>query len=348
MEMEHGERIKRAFRDSPWLMTGFLLLGLVFLAPACLAEPANTDTNLDPDLDPYANPEVSPAPALDPPAAMVEEFDVAYTPPEGGDPTTALLDLYYVPDGAPKRLMVFVHGGSWVGGDKENLQLATELVPWFLDRGYVVAAPNFRLASPPGGPRDVTYADQTTDIAFALAWLNDHGATYGISEPGALLLGYSSGAHLVALLAADEQYLQQADLSLDHLSATISFDVHAYDVPYAIELMQGSELEANITLIEFLFGATEPEQLVGSPSTYAEDADVPPCLLVSAEPSAQEGSHGYIASQATQRYGELLSDSGHDATWIHFDDETHSSLVMDFGTAGDGPTEAVAAFLDGG
>jgi len=92
---------------------------------------------------------------------------------------------------------------------------------------------------------------------------------------------------------------------------------------------------------------TEEEQRIGSPSTYAPGAAVPPTLLVSAEPSAEEGSHGYIASRASQRYAELLLSAGHRASWSHHDDETHSSLVLDFGTPGDGPTGDVGAFIDG-
>jgi acetyl esterase/lipase len=277
---------------------------------------------------------------------IVEELDVPYTPPDGGDPDMALLDIYYLPDGEPKRLLVFVHGGSWVGGDKSNLELAPALVPWFIDQGFVVAAPNFRLASPLGGPLEVSYADQATDVAFALAWLDDNGDTYGVTEPGAVLMGYSSGAHLVALLAADEQYLQSAGLAHDDLAAAISFDVHAYHVPYALELMQGSELEENILLIEHLFGQTEAEQLVGSPASYVEDAAVPPSLLVSADPSAEVGTKGYISKLATEQHGELLVACGHQATWVHYDDETHSSLVLDFGTAGDEPTEEVGSLFE--
>ncbi|MBW1811731.1 MAG: alpha/beta hydrolase [Deltaproteobacteria bacterium] len=283
----------------------------------------------------------------DQPVGIVEEFDVPYTPPADGDQNMAVLDIYYLPDGSAKHLMVFVHGGSWVGGDKSHLQDTVDLVTWFIDRGYTVAVPNFRLASRPPGLRQVTYADQATDLAFALAWLHDNRARYGVTEPGVLLLGFSSGAHLVALLAADEKYLQLAGLSHDHLAAAISFDVHAYDVPYALQLMQGSQLEQNTSLIEFLFGKTEAEQRSASPSTYAGTAAVPPTLLVSAEPSAEEGTHGYIASRATQRYAELLQATGHRATWKHYDAETHSSLVLDFGTAGDEPTQDVGAFLNG-
>jgi acetyl esterase/lipase len=276
---------------------------------------------------------------------IVSEHDIPYTPPDGGDPDMSLLDVYYRPDGEPKHLLVFVHGGSWVGGDKGNLEEAPTLIEWFVDEGFVVAAPNFRLASPPSAPQDVTYADQVTDVAFALSWLDVNGADYGVTEPGALLLGYSSGAHLVALIASDEQYLQLAGLTHGHLHAAISFDVHAYDVPFALELMQGSEIEDNIPLIEGLFGETEAEQLAGSPSSYVADAAVPPSLLVSADPSAEPTSKGYIARTTTEQHAQLLESHGHQVTAVHYDDETHSSLVMDFGTGGDEPTAAVDELL---
>ncbi len=279
-------------------------------------------------------------------ADPAEEKDIPYPPPEGGDPDLALLDIYYQPDGQPRGLLVFVHGGSWVSGDKENLAEAPDLVPWFLGRGYVVAAVNFRLASTQGGPQEVTCADQATDIAHALAWLRDHGADYGVTEPATVLMGYSSGAHLVALLAADERYLDGVGMSHTDLAGVMSFDVHAYDVPYALELMQGSVVEDNIPLIEYLFGDTEEAQREGSPSAYVASAAVPPSLILSAEPSLEEvGSHGHVAGLASQRHADLLLSHGREATWIHYDEESHSSLVLDFGGGDDGPTEAVADFL---
>ncbi len=255
------------------------------------------------------------------------------------------LDLYYQPDGAPRRLLVFVHGGSWVGGDKSNLSSAPDLVPWFLERGWVVAALNFRLASPLGQAREVSYGEQCADIASALAWLVEHGGEYGVSEPGVTLMGYSSGAHLVALLATDHRYLESAGLSGADLTEVMSFDVHAYDVPYALELMVGSEVEDNIPLIEHLFGASEDEQRLGSPTSYLGNA-VPRSLVVSAEPSAEEGGHGWITMLTGSAYVEQLAMAGHVARWQHYDDETHATLVLDFGADGDEPTALVEEFLE--
>jgi len=280
------------------------------------------------------------------PATVITKLDVPYTPPSGGDAALSTLDITYLPDGQPKRLVLLVHGGSWVSGDKENFRTAApELGGWWLDRGYVTAAVNFRLATTPPGPLNVGPVEQAHDIAHALAWLDDHAADYGITEDGAVAFGFSSGAHLVALLGADGSYLEAAGLPEPHIAATVSMDVHAYDVPYALELMEGSVVEKNIPLIEHLFGSTEAEQLVASPIRYIAGA-VAPAMLVSAEPSPDEvGSHGYLTAMASEHYVSALVDEGQVAITQHWSDETHSSLVLDFGSDGDEPSAAVDAFL---
>ena len=161
-----------------------------------------------------------------------------------------------------------------------------------------------------------------------------------------MLVGYSSGAHLVALLGADEGYLAEAGLEEDHVRATVSLDVHAYDVPFALQLMVGSVVEQNIPLIEHLFGDTEEAQLAASPIAYV-DGDVPPAMLVSVEPSPDDvGSHGYIVSQASERYAQALLDAGHLAETLHDSGETHATLATGFGADADLVTEGVGAFLD--
>jgi len=276
----------------------------------------------------------------------MESIDVAYIPPSNGDPLMSKLDVYYIPDGRPKRLMVFIHGGTWTGGDKSALKASADpLIQWFLSRDYVVAAPNFRLASMPRQTQLVTYKEQVTDIAYALAWLRNNGAQYGVTKQSMLLMGFSSGAHLVALTAADPSYLQSSGLTQSDIMAAISLDIHMYDVPLGLQLMSGSVIAANIPLMQFLFGTTTAQQQLASPAFYALNSAVPPTLLLSAEPSQTIGSHGYITSQASQSYLQLLQSLGRQVTWQHFNNKTHAGLVTGFGFAGDGPTTAVEQFL---
>ncbi|MFD1484739.1 alpha/beta hydrolase [Lacticaseibacillus baoqingensis] len=63
--------------------------------------------------------------------------DVAY----GSDPLQKT-DLY-LPDQAQAPAVIFVHGGGWIRGDKQN---DVAIGKYFAHRGYFVAIPNFRLA----------------------------------------------------------------------------------------------------------------------------------------------------------------------------------------------------------
>ena len=273
--------------------------------------------------------------------------DIAYAVPDDVDPSLATLDLYRVDDGTERPLALLIHGGSWVSGDKSAFrQAAPAFVPWFLDRGYTVAAINFRLASPMGQPGDVGPMDQAQDIAHALAWLHEQASSLRISRDPALLVGYSSGAHLVALLGADGRYLEGAGLDPDRVAATVSLDVHAYDVPLALELMVGSDVDQNIPLILHLFGETESEQIEASPIHHVDDR-VAPAMLVSvgAEPE-RTGSHGQIVVAAADNYASALTAAGHHAETVHDAEEDHSSLAIGFGEADDEVTRRVGEFLD--
>jgi len=265
-----------------------------------------------------------------------ESFDLPY-----GEEPLMTFDLY-LPQEEARGVVLFVHGGSWVSGDKDNLDKAPALVPWLTDQGLAVAAPNFRLASRLGDPLEVSWRDQCTDIAASLAAVQD---ALAVDVP-VVLLGYSSGAHLVAMLNADPSWLDAAGVSHSDLAGSISLDVHAYDVPMALDLMVGSEIAKNIPLIEHLFGTEAADQLAASPASYIDAEPVAPSLLFSAQDSSDVGTHGYIASTASAAYATLLTEAGHTASHVHLDDESHSSLVLDMGDPDDAPTAQIQAFLD--
>jgi arylformamidase len=301
------------------------------------------------DVAPTA-PDAQGAPETTPPAApaVLRQRDLAYDPPPGVTATAlATLDLHRPDDGVVRPLALLVHGGSWVGGDKANFEReAPAFIPWWLARGYAVAVVNFRLASRLGAPREVGPGDQARDIAHALSWLLGRASEYALAPDGVVAVGYSSGAHLVALLGADGSYLEAAGLSEEVLAATVSLDVHAYDVPYALTLMVDSVVADNIPLIRHLFGATEAEQLATSPIAFVAGW-VAPAMLVSVAPSPEEpGTHGHIVARAADRYAAALRAEGHRVETLHDSAETHATLAVGFGADEDAVTEAVGAFLD--
>jgi len=276
---------------------------------------------------------------------LVSLRDINYSTPADSMLT---LDLHYYDNEIAKPVVLLIHGGSWISGDKNNFEeLAPDFIPWWLERGFVVAAINFRLATKMNITPVVKPVDQASDIAAAVAWIYSNSADHSISpDRGSIALGFSSGAHLVALLGADGRYLKSVGVQEEHIRATISLDVHAYDVPFTLKVMEGSVVEQNIPSMRHLFGSDSLQQMEASPINYIEGY-VAPALLVTAEQHQDSvGTHGYVANKISVRYRDSLTAKGYEATLYHYNDETHNSLVIDFGTSGDAPTEAVEDFLE--
>ena len=146
----------------------------------------------------------------------------------GTDPLQAL--DFWPAQGATRAapLVVFVHGGGWQHGSKENAGGAWK-APHYTSLGYAYAAINYRLVP------DANVEDEAADIAASLRYLIDHATRLGIDPQRIVLMGHSAAAHLVALVGTDERYLRAAGLSFANLKGVIPIDGAAYDVPYQIK-----------------------------------------------------------------------------------------------------------------
>jgi acetyl esterase/lipase len=90
-------------------------------------------------------------------------------------------------------VMVYIHGGAWIIGDKREQGFPMLLE--FARRGWVCVTINYRLS-----PK-ATWPDHIVDCKMALAWVREHIAEYG-GDPGFIAVsGGSAGGHLSALLA---------------------------------------------------------------------------------------------------------------------------------------------------
>ncbi len=91
------------------------------------------------------------------------------------------------PEGSP--LGLWVHGGGWKGGSKQNC-----FVKWLSNFGYTVASINYRLVDIAKWPA------QLHDCKGAIRWLRANAQTYGYNPDCVIAAGASAGGHLVALL----------------------------------------------------------------------------------------------------------------------------------------------------
>jgi acetyl esterase/lipase len=101
------------------------------------------------------------------------------------------LDLY-LPEKArgPLPVIVYVHGGAWLGGSKEA---GRQLLP-LVARGYAIAAANYRLS------QHAKFPAQIEDCKTAIRWLRAHAKEYNLDPDHFGAMGPSAGGHLVALL----------------------------------------------------------------------------------------------------------------------------------------------------
>lgn len=104
------------------------------------------------------------------------------------------------PAGAPVLLQV--HGGAWVIGNKE--QQGIPLMLHMAARGWVCVAVNYPLS-----PR-ARWPEHLVALKRAMHWIRDHSREYGADPSFVAVTGGSAGGHLSAMLAltADDRSLQ--------------------------------------------------------------------------------------------------------------------------------------------
>lgn len=103
-----------------------------------------------------------------------------------------VLDLYLPTNQcAPRPLVIFIHGGGWISGDKDAVQ---PYVPALLSRGFAVASINYRFSY------NAPFPAQIHDCKAAVRWLRANAGQYGIDPARFGVLGDSTGGHLAALI----------------------------------------------------------------------------------------------------------------------------------------------------
>jgi acetyl esterase/lipase len=123
------------------------------------------------------------------------------------------MDLY-LPAEALFPVVLYIHGGSLVWGDRKDWPLDT-IGRNFARAGVGFAAMSYRLGTAHDWPAMVE------DAASALAWLKDNIEPYGGDTSKIFVFGHSSGALISAVLCTDEKYLQSVGCSLDDVTGCI-------------------------------------------------------------------------------------------------------------------------------
>ena len=134
---------------------------------------------------------------------------------EGGH-ARQVLDLYLPPKqteaGQPPALVVFIHGGGWENGNKNNARI---LVP-LMKQGFACASINYRLSG------DAIFPAQIHDCKAAIRWLRSKADEFGYDGAQIGVWGSSAGGHLVALLGTSGDVAElEGDLGVTKVSSRV-------------------------------------------------------------------------------------------------------------------------------
>src|SRR5688500_94980 len=99
-----------------------------------------------------------------------------------------LLDVYMPSTEKSPYLILWIHGGAWRSGSKENPPLG------LLSAGYAIASIDFRLST------EAIFPAPVHDIKAAIRFLRGNAKKYGYRSDKIFIWGSSSGGHLAALV----------------------------------------------------------------------------------------------------------------------------------------------------
>lgn len=115
--------------------------------------------------------------------------DVAVPDLRWGEDGRECLDIYGDVHATSRPVVVFVHGGAWVSLDKEASAFAA---PAFTKAGALFVALGFHTAA------TVNFSHMVARVRHGIGWLVNHIHHFGGDPERIVLVGHSSGTHLVS------------------------------------------------------------------------------------------------------------------------------------------------------
>lgn len=227
------------------------------------------------------------------------------------------LDLYTPKQPAPGApIIVFIYGGGWNSGAKEDYKFAAEA---FTSAGYTVAVPDYRLYP------DVTYPAFVEDAARAAAW-----TARRFPDAPLILIGHSAGAHIALMLAMETDFLGAEGVErCQIIAAAVGMSGPYGAIP--------AKREPYITIF--------PGRLSGDDAPIGNvSANVPPLLLLT---GLQDTT---VLPANTIVLTDDLKEAGADVSMITYTDLNHADtvkLLADFFDEQGTVRADVLAFLDG-
>ena len=219
----------------------------------------------------------------------------------------------YIPAKPSGPVMFLVGGVDWAKGDKAAHDLMSRKVKHWSQRGVVVVSTNYRLI-PKASP-----LAQATDVAKALAKAQALATAWGADPARFVLMGHSSGAHLVTLLNTAPMLAKQQGAK--PWRAAVSIDATAFDV-------EALMTAPHAALYDRAFGKKVEDWRAASPYHALAEKTVPPILFLCSklqgdacaqalhfERKASKLHHRIVIWEQFLNHRDMIRKLGDDATY---------------------------------
>ncbi len=223
--------------------------------------------------------------------------------------------------------MVYVHGGSWMEGDKAEGQGWRYLT----DHGYLVVSVNYRLTTP-----RVKFPAMIQDVKCAIRYLRAHAAEHNLDSRRIGAIGASAGGHLAALLGTADETAGWDVGEYPDQSSRVQAVITMAGLSDLTRRMSGGVNSSIYYVFGELAGQSTPAMIAASPVTYITPDD-PPFLILHGD------KDGVVPlDQAETLYARLV-ETGVEATFIVVHNGDHGLRGSD---ASPTPDEIAARILE--
>ena len=261
---------------------------------------------------------LTPLLATAPKAGVTVIADRAYGP----DPKQTL-DVYQPDRATGLPVVVYVHGGALVAGDKnDNAEVSANVLYYFARHGFLGINANYRLA-----PTHV-FPAAAMDIGSVVGWVKENAARYGGNPQRIYLIGRSSGALHLATWAFDLRMHGAKGPGVSGvvlISGRLTADNRADD--------------PNGKAVEAYFGTDTSLYAERSPSTYGAHSPLPTFIVVA------EFDNPFLDVYSADLFARMCAARSHCPRFLRLVGHNHQSTTATINTADNLLGEAILDFI---
>jgi len=189
------------------------------------------------------------------------ELDIFYTDEKD---TLRSVDVFWSNNSNDANVIVFVHGGGWLSGDKKQYR---EMAESLASSGMTVVLVNYRLS-----PK-VKFPTHLEDVCAALAWTINSVSNYNGDPNKIFLMGHSAGGYLITMAVCDDEYINLYDIAPSDIAGIITISG-----VFEIKTQEGGATKKYLGMV---FGSDEEIWKEATCQNYINESrnDIPQILI---------------------------------------------------------------------